>query len=55
MKATIEQLRQQTRDKVAAANAPRQKVVCAHCGASTFPDASGCCEYCGGALTYATS
>jgi len=35
------------RDNIAAAKAPRQAVICPCCGASTFPDASGCCEYCG--------
>ena len=23
---------------------------CPYCGATTTPDASGCCEYCGGAV-----
>ena len=55
IKEAVEQLRQGTRDKVASANAPRQKVSCPHCDASTFPDASGCCEFCGGALPSATS
>ena len=26
---------------------PKQPVVCRACGATTTPDASGCCEYCG--------
>ncbi len=33
-----------------AAAAPKSVVTCPHCGASTLPDANGCCEYCGGAL-----
>ena len=40
-------VRQTVRDNIAAAKAPRQAVICPCCGASTFPDASGCCEYCG--------
>ena len=39
-------VRQTVRDNIAAAKAPRQAVICPCCGASTFPDASGCCEYC---------
>lgn len=27
--------------------APKAPVVCPHCGATTVPDAGGCCEYCG--------
>lgn len=33
-----------------AANAPVMAVTCPCCGATTMPDANGCCEYCGGAL-----
>ena len=33
-----------------AAAAPKTARTCPHCGASTIPDANGCCEYCGGAL-----
>ncbi len=44
------QVRQQVRDNAAAAAAPRQAVTCPWCGATTTPDASGCCEYCGGSL-----
>ena len=33
-----------------AANAPKQAVNCPHCGATTIPDANGCCEYCGSAI-----
>lgn len=29
------------------AAAPKERVVCKACGATTLPDASGCCEYCG--------
>ena len=34
----------------AEASAVPQAVVCPNCGATTIPDASGCCEYCGGAV-----
>ena len=30
-----------------AAAAPKKKVVCPYCGATTTPDEKGCCEYCG--------
>ncbi len=42
--------RKAARDSAAAAAAPKTAVVCPHCGATTLPDASGCCEYCGGAV-----
>ena len=44
------QVRQQARDQVVAANAPKAAVTCPYCGATTTPDASGCCEFCGGAV-----
>ena len=44
------QVRQQVRDEAAAAAAPKAAVTCPNCGATTTPDASGCCEYCGGAV-----
>ena len=40
--------RQQSRNDAAAANKPRTAVCCPNCGATTIPDLSGCCEYCGG-------
>jgi len=43
-------IRVEARENVAAANAPRVAVTCPHCGATTLPDASGRCEYCGGAV-----
>lgn len=49
IKATLTSARQQARDAQAQANAPRQKVICKCCGASTLPDLNGTCEYCGGA------
>lgn len=54
MKTLIEELRQGARDKVVAQNAPQQKVICPNCGATTTPDANGCCEFCGGALPSTT-
>ena len=42
--------RQYAREEAMAAAAPQQAVTCPYCGATTFPDANGCCEYCGGAL-----
>ena len=44
------QVRKDARASAAAAAAPRQAVTCPWCGATTTPDASGCCEYCGGAI-----
>ena len=40
-------VRETVRENIVAAKAPRQAVICPCCGANTFPDASGCCEYCG--------
>jgi len=34
----------------AAAAEPPKAVKCPHCGATTYPDKNGCCEYCGSAL-----
>jgi len=34
----------------AAAAQPPKAVTCPHCGATTFPDKNGCCEYCGSAI-----
>ena len=36
--------------KAAAAAAPKMAVTCPWCGATTMPDANGCCEYCGGSV-----
>ena len=38
------------RDDHRAAMGPKAVVTCPHCGATTTPDASGRCEYCGGAI-----
>lgn len=34
-----------------AAATPKQPVSCPYCGATTTPDANGCCEYCGRQLS----
>ena len=34
--------------EAAAPVAPKSPVICKLCGATTVPDANGCCEYCGG-------
>ena len=44
------QVRKDARASAAAAAAPKLAVTCPWCGATTMPDASGCCEYCGGAI-----
>ena len=38
------------RAQVVAASAPKTAQNCPHCGATCVPDATGCCEYCGGAM-----
>jgi len=50
IKAVLTQIRQETRETVAAAAAPKAAQTCPRCGASTVPDARGCCEYCGSAM-----
>ena len=43
-------VRDDAREKIEQDAAPKTAVSCPYCGATTTPDASGCCEYCGGAL-----
>lgn len=50
IKEALTQARRQVREEAAAAAAPKTSVTCPWCGATTTPDPSGCCEYCGGAL-----
>lgn len=50
IKEAVMNMRQEARDEIAAANAPKKAVTCPYCGASTVPDENGCCEYCGSAL-----
>ena len=52
IKQILTEARQQVRDEAKAAAAPRQAVTCPWCGATTTPDASGCCEYCGGSISH---
>ena len=40
----------EVRQKAQEAKAPPRRVTCPWCGATTTPDASGCCEYCGGSV-----
>ena len=48
IKQALTQMRQETQDSIAAENAPKTPVVYPFCGATTFPNTNGCCEYCGG-------
>ncbi len=50
IKETLSTVRTETRAAAAAAAAPKAAKTCPLCGATTFPDASGRCEYCGGAM-----
>jgi len=50
IKAELLRVRQQVRENAAAAAAPKSALTCPFCGATTTPDASGRCEYCGGAV-----
>ena len=50
IRQALTQVRKDVREKIEQAAAPRAAVTCPCCGATTTPDASGCCEYCGGAV-----
>ena len=50
IKEILTSARKEAREQAAAAAAPKMAVTCPWCGATTTPDASGCCEYCGGAV-----
>jgi hypothetical protein len=50
IKEKVDGMRKAVRQEIKAKNAPKTAVTCPYCGATTFPDASGCCEYCGSAL-----
>jgi len=50
IRTVLTQVRQEVRETIAAANAPKVAVTCPACGATTIPDASGRCEYCGAAV-----
>lgn len=47
IKEALTQARQEAREAQQSAQAPKAARVCPFCGATTFPDASGRCEYCG--------
>ncbi|MGN0072988.1 MAG: DUF4428 domain-containing protein [Coriobacteriales bacterium] len=53
IRSVLTTAREQVRESAAAAAAPKMAQTCPYCGATTFPDASGCCEYCGGAIATA--
>lgn len=48
--AALTRAREEVRSEIAAQNAPKTARTCPWCGATTLPDAAGCCEYCGGSL-----
>ena len=50
IRQALTQVRKDVREKIEQAAAPKMAVTCPYCGATTTPDASGCCEYCGGAV-----
>ena len=50
IKEILTNCRAQAREEAAAAAAPKAAVTCPWCGATTTPDGSGCCEYCGGSV-----
>lgn len=50
IKDVLTGIRQDVRAKIEAAAAPKAAVNCPHCGASTIPDESGRCEYCGSSV-----
>ena len=49
IKRALTQVRQQART-TAVTQAPKVAQTCPNCGATTMPDASGCCEFCGGVV-----
>lgn len=46
----LTQVRRQVRKQAEEAAAPKQAVTCPWCGATTTPDESGRCEFCGGSV-----
>ncbi|MBP1575179.1 MAG: DUF4428 domain-containing protein [Oscillospiraceae bacterium] len=50
IKKALTEVREQVREEAAVAAAPKTAMTCPWCGATTIPDANGCCEYCGGAM-----
>lgn len=50
LREALTKVRETVRETVVAANTSKAAMTCPWCGATTTPDASGCCEYCGGSL-----
>ena len=50
IKRILTTARKEAREAAQAAAAPKAAITCPWCGATTMPDASGCCEYCGGSV-----
>jgi len=50
IKNALSRGRRAARSEAQAAAAPKVAKICPACGASTIPDANGCCEYCGCAM-----
>jgi len=50
IKNALTQVRRDVRASAAVVNKPKVAQTCPLCGATTIPDASGRCEYCGGAM-----
>lgn len=50
IKEILTNARREAREERKAASTPKMAVTCPYCSATTVPDASGCCEFCGGAL-----
>jgi hypothetical protein len=50
IRTALTKVRQEARETITAANAPKTAQTCPHCGATTTPDANGRCEFCGGAM-----
>ena len=50
IKRTFASARNLKRMEEKKASEPKKAVTCPHCGATTIPDASGCCEYCGASI-----
>ncbi len=47
----LNNVQKSVRENVVAASAPKTAIECPSCGATTTPDASGRCEFCGGATS----
>ena len=47
IKEILTTIHEDTREAAAEAAKPKTAVICPFCKATTYPDANGCCEYCG--------